>query len=93
MKKPDPKSVERLVEDFSELLRAEPVDTSQRDWNQPYQAICERLKNDSLLDGLAVDEHVWHWLSDADIRARDSEYARLQNDGLVDILRRWRHPS
>jgi hypothetical protein len=36
-----------------------------------------------------VPEHVWHFLSDADVRFKDPEYAQVQLVSLRDVLTRW----
>jgi hypothetical protein len=33
-----------------------------------------------------VPEHVWHYLSDADIRLKDEGYAKVQREGIVEII-------
>src|SRR3954464_10093137 len=36
-----------------------------------------------------VPEAVWHFLSDADIRFKDAEYARVQLAQMSEVLERW----
>jgi acyl-CoA reductase-like NAD-dependent aldehyde dehydrogenase len=36
-----------------------------------------------------VPEHVWHFLSDADIRFKDPEYAQVQLVSLREVLKDW----
>jgi hypothetical protein len=36
-----------------------------------------------------VPEHVWHFLSDADIRFKDPGYAQVQVESLREVLAHW----
>ncbi len=36
--------------------------------------------------GNEVDEHYWHCMSDADIRARDARYGEIQQEGFLALI-------
>lgn len=65
-------------------------------WYQRAKAVQERLScSDPEVLG-SVPEFVWHYLSDADIRFKDSEYAALQErmvKSLISYLKRGVMPS
>lgn len=74
-------STSELV-DLGRVLRAlaeMPVTTGEQlvAWDQKAWALQERLKaNPDLAD--AVPHHLWHYLSDADIRLKDPRYREMQ---------------
>ena len=60
-------------------------------WYAEAQSIIESLSPEA-----PAPEVFWHWLSDADIRLRDPEYAKMQNEQmerLVADLERGRLPE
>lgn len=47
------------------------------------------ISNPELSD--AIPHIVWHYLSDADTRLKDAEYAKVQNDSMIKIIYAFRH--
>lgn len=85
---------DRLLKVIAELRRfaAWAPDTKEdfARWHDEAQRVHEHVHALSTL-GVEVDEHYWHYMSDADIRARDPRYKEIQQKGflaLIDSLER-----
>jgi hypothetical protein len=53
-------------------------------WYRAARDVVERLRANPEME---VPELVWHYLSDADIRSRDDEYAQAQRERLRVVMR------
>jgi hypothetical protein len=68
------------------LCRTEPLDRADLpSWYERAHSLGETIRADAGLCG-AVPEHVWHYLSDADIRLKDKDYAKVQREGMIEII-------
>ena len=86
---PDPRTGADLATLLKELL-ARPV-RSREDleaWYQATGAIKEALADPTLATLISASSwsRLWHYLSDADIRYKDPEYAALQNTFLGELI-------
>ena len=84
-------SVKRLALALTELVKFVPTNQDQlSNWYDKAHVLGE--------SGLMIDapHFVWHYLSDADIRMKEPEYAEMQNrriNELIDYLNRGVMPS
>lgn len=73
--------IKRLAAELTQLVEFVPVTKAELDlWYDQAQ----RLHESDLL--LGVPHFLWHYLSDADIRMKDEEYAEMQNRRVIDLL-------
>jgi hypothetical protein len=80
----EPLTREQLASELSRLSSEQPQtleDLGQLE--RESTALLLRLRDSS---GFDVPELVWHFLSDADVRFKDSRYASAQMEGLSDAL-------
>ncbi|MFO1493271.1 MAG: hypothetical protein U1F26_01250 [Lysobacterales bacterium] len=83
---------ETIPELITVLLEMVNLETSTLEQAQLAQSQCLALVRHLQGSPLCaeVDEYVWHYLSDADIRFKDSEYAHKQRTELRALLTDWR---
>ena len=68
------------------LLARDPTDKkSLKVWQKEACALIQRL--DDVPESNDMEEFVWHYLSDADIRVADEGYAQIQREGFESWLR------
>jgi len=56
------------------------------DWYAKAQVIKNMATSNADLSNV-VPHFVWHYLSDADIRLKDEEYAKIQNKDILDTIK------
>ena len=75
-----------LLEAIAELRRfAAWTPTTEEElarWYHEAQNMHELMRTTQNL-GIELDEHYWHCMSDADIRARDARYREIQQEGFL----------
>jgi hypothetical protein len=81
-----PYTLKLLAQDLRRLVEMEVVDRDTLSvWYKEARRVQEKIKTaDASLSH--VPHLVWHYLTDADIRLKDPEYARMQNESLSRIL-------
>ena len=60
-------------------------DAELAQWYEDAQVMHEHMQSLRSL-GIEVDEIYWHYMSDADIRARDVRYGQIQQEGFVALI-------
>ena len=78
------------IKQLGEALAAlcEFVPSSKYELNQWYDQAQHLI--DGPLKVIGVPHFLWHYLSDADIRMKDDEYAEMQNDRVKTLLQHLR---
>lgn len=56
-----------------------------KDWYAEAQVVQGKLMGDASVT-MGMSDFVWHYLSDADIRLKDSRYAQDQNARLAEVI-------
>ncbi|WP_141325300.1 hypothetical protein [Myxococcus sp. AB025B] len=85
MSAPSPEWVSAL-RTMRRLFEHEPTDKkSLGPWEDEAIALMKRLR--SVQDSFDLEEIVWHYLIDADIRVKDEGYARVQRKGFESWLK------
>jgi hypothetical protein len=73
--------LERLVQ----LPLASKAQVNQ--WYSEARKVQDALSRSHFFD---FPHHIWHYFSDADIRARDPDYKRSQDEAITDYIRKVR---
>jgi hypothetical protein len=81
-------NIPQLISDLRELM-AFPVEDkiSLQEWYELSTSISNNIRSNPDLSNLCP-EIVWHYLSDGDIRFKDSEYGQTQTKSLLAAIER-----
>lgn len=75
-----------IAVELSRLLATSPTDKELLPaWYQASRAFVEKLNTE--LGDVNLPEEVWHFLSDADIRAKDPEFRAVQIQAITEVIR------
>ena len=84
-------SGDALFEIVAELRRfaawSPTTDEELTRWAEQAQGMHELLRK--MGSGIEVDERYWHYMIDADIRARDAHYREIQQKGFLALIDEW----
>lgn len=81
------KDIQKLGVDLRQLMKGQLRTACEvRDWYDRAQEVYSYISANPELSNV-VPEIIWHYLSDADIRFKDREYARVHLDIMETVVR------